>query len=202
VLHKATDPGGGSGATGAGRPKDPLPSGALAITLLTLILLTPGLSRLIVRRWRWRTARDDVTRAHTAWRELCDDLADHRIVWLASESPRTLARRIATLLGLTDAEREALERVARAEERASYAATPADSTCLRDDVALVRRAVTRTSAMPARWSARIAPSSVLAPARAGLRHALDVFGWIELATTKARAHIPFRRRAHTRTSPS
>jgi hypothetical protein len=99
------------------------------------------------------------------------------------------------LLGLTDAEREALERVARAEERASYAATPADATCLRADVALLRRAVTRASAMPARWSARIAPTSVLAPARAGLRHALDVFGWIDLAITKARAHIPFRRQA-------
>jgi transglutaminase-like putative cysteine protease len=195
VLHKPTDPGSGSGATGTGRPEDPLPSGALAITLLALVLLAPGMSRLIVRRWRWRTARDDVTRAHTAWRELCDDLADHRIVWLASESPRTLARRIAVLLGLTDAEREALERVARAEERASYAATPADATCLRADVVLLRRAVTRASAMPARWSARIAPTSVLAPARAGLRHALDVFGWMDLAITKARAHIPFRRQA-------
>jgi hypothetical protein len=195
VLHRPTGPGGGSGATGTRRPEDPLPGGALAITLLALVLLAPGLSRLIVRRWRWRTARDDVTRAHTAWRELRDDLTDHRIVWLASESPRTLARRIAVLLSLTDAEREALERVARAEERASYAATPADSACLRADVALARRAVTRGSAMPARWSARIAPSSVLAPARAGLRHALDVFGWMELATTKARAHIPFRRQA-------
>jgi hypothetical protein len=193
-LHKPTGPGGGSGGTGISKPTDPVPMGAMVIALLTLILLAPALTRLAVRRWRWRTAHNDVTRAHVAWRELCDDLADHRIAWQPSESPRTLARRIASSLGLTDAEREALERVARAEERASYAVTPAGSACLRADITLVRRAITRACAWPARWSARIAPASVLAPARAALRHALDVFGWLDLALTKARALSPFRHR--------
>jgi hypothetical protein len=136
-----------------------------------------------------------VTRAHVAWRELCDDLADHRIIWQASESPRALACRITGSLGLAGAEREALARVARAEERASYAASPAGSAGLRADVALVRRAVTRACPRPARWSARVAPSSALAPARVGLRHALDVFGWLDLATVRARAHGRSRRRA-------
>jgi hypothetical protein len=193
--HKPTGPGPGSGAAGTSQPGDQAPIGALVIALLTLILLTPGLTRVISRRWRWRTARGDVTRAHVAWRELCDDLADHRIPWQASESPRALTRRIAGLLGLDGAERDALERIARAEERATYAASPADSTRLQADMMLVRRAVTRTSSLPARWSARIAPPSVLAPARASLRHALDVFGWIDLAVTRARAHGLFRRRA-------
>jgi transglutaminase-like putative cysteine protease len=193
--HKPTGPQGGSGGTAASQPEDPGPFWALAAALLAVLLLTPGLTRVIVRRWRWRTAHDDVTRAHVAWRELCDDLADHRIAWQASESPRALARRLAGLLGLTGAERDALERVARAEERASYAASPADSAPLQSDITLVKRAVTRTASRSARWSARIAPPSVLAPAFASLRHALDVFGWIELATTRARAHSPFRRRA-------
>jgi transglutaminase-like putative cysteine protease len=193
--HKPTGPQGGSGATAASQPDDPAPFAALALALLAVLLLTPGLARVAVRRWRWRTAHDDVTRAHVAWRELCDDLADHRIARQASESPRALARRLAGLLGLTGAERAALERVARAEERASYAASPADSAPLQSDVTLVRRAVTRATRRAARWSARIAPPSVLAPAFASLRHALDLFGWIELATTRARAHTPFRRRA-------
>jgi len=46
--------------------------------------------------------------------------------------------------------------------------------------------VGRASGLRARWSARIAPTSALVPARAGLQHLLDVFGWIELATTRAR----------------
>jgi len=191
---KLTNQGGGSGGTVASRGNDPKPIGAAAIALLTLLLLTPGVARVAVRRWRWRRARGDVSRAHVAWRELCDDLTDHRIIWQASESPRALARRITESLGLAGAEREALARIARAEERASYAASSADSTALQADVALVRRAVTRACRLPARWSARIAPSSALAPASAGLRHALDVFGWLELATTRARARGPLRRR--------
>jgi transglutaminase-like putative cysteine protease len=194
--RRPTVPVGGSGATVTSHRGAPAPVWPIAAGLLILLLLlTPGAIRVISRRWRWRTAHDDAARAHLAWRELCDDLTDHRITWQASESPRALTRRIAGRLHLTEAEREALARVARAEERASYAVSPADSAGLRADVRLVRGAVTRAAGRPARWQARMAPPSVLAPARAGLRHALDVFGWIELATTRARAHGPARRRA-------
>jgi hypothetical protein len=184
---KLTAGGGGSGPTGPSRGGDQVPFGALAVVLLIAVLLTPAVIRVVSRRWRWRGARDDAARAHVAWREVRDDLADHRIVYRASESPRALARRIATVRGLAGAEREALVRVARAEERASYAVSPADSARLQTDAALVRHAISRASRLPVRWSARFAPPSVLAPARAGLRHALDAFGWIELATAKARA---------------
>jgi len=142
------------------------------------MLLTPGTARAIVRRWRWRTARDDVARAHAAWRELCDDLADHRIACRASESPRALAGRIAESLGLTGAEREALVHIAHAEERACYAPSPAASARLRTDIAMVRRGVARASGPSARWVARIAPSSVLTLAHASLQHVADVFAWI------------------------
>jgi transglutaminase-like putative cysteine protease len=186
---KLTAGGGGSGPTRTSRGGDQAPVGALAVVLLIAVLLTPAVIRVVSRRWRWRRADGDAVRAHVAWRELCDDLADHRIVYHASESPRALARRIAASLGLAGAEREALVRVARAEERASYAVSPADSARLRADAALVGRAISRASRPVVRWSARFAPPSVLAPARAGLRHALDAFGWIELATAKARASL-------------
>jgi hypothetical protein len=188
---KVTSPGGGAGAIGAHKRDGTAPVWAAVIVMLVVLLLTPGAARVILRRWRWRSARGDAARAHAAWRELCDDLADHRIPWRANESPRTLARRIAGSLGLTGADREALARVARAEERASYAASPADSARLRADTTLVRRAVTRACGLPARWSARIAPTSVLAPAWAGVRNALDALGRMEHALTRAR---PFRRR--------
>jgi len=195
IPGKITSPLGGRGAAGASQRSDSAPIGAGVIALLAVLLLIPGATRTILRRWRWRNARGDIARAHVAWRELCDDLADHRIARQASESPRALAGRIATALGLAGAEREALARLAHAEERASYAASPADSARLRADVALVRRAVVRAATLPARWSARIAPPSGLAPARTGLRRALDTLARIEMAMTRTWARAPFRRRA-------
>jgi transglutaminase-like putative cysteine protease len=177
---------GGAGNAGLRRKSASSPLPAVAIVLLALLLIAPGVTRLVTRRWRWWKAHDDVARAHVAWCELRDDLTDHRIPSRPSESPRALAHRLALVLSLTGAEREALERIALAEERASYASSPADSPQLRSDTALVRRAVARATGPRARWSARIVPTSALVPARAGLQHLLDVFGWIELATTRAR----------------
>ena len=150
------------------------------------MLIAPATTRALARRWRWWRAQDDLTRAHVAWHELRNDLTDHRIAYRASESPRALTRRIATSLGLAGAERDALTRIAMAEERASYAASPADSARLRADEALVRRAVARTCPASARWLAILAPPSALIPVRAGAQQLLDVFGWMELATTGAR----------------
>jgi transglutaminase-like putative cysteine protease len=185
-IGKLKGASGGPGATGVSRKNSSSPLAAVAIVLLAVLLIAPGLTRLVTRRWRWWKAHDDAARAHVAWCELRDDLTDHRVSSRPSESPRALARRVAQLLGLTGAERAALDRIALAEERASYAASPAGSVQLRSDTALVRRAVARASGLRARWSARIVPTSSLVPARAGLQHLLDVFGWIELATTRAR----------------
>jgi transglutaminase-like putative cysteine protease len=184
---------GGAGSGGAAKKHTTAPYAELAIGLLAVLLIAPGLTRFVSRRWRWWKARDDAARAHVAWRELRDDLIDHRIPSPVSESPRTLARRLTQSLGLAGAERDALERVARAEERASYASSPADSAQLRSDAALVRRAVARGAGLRARWSARVVPTSALVPARAALQHLLDVFGWMELAATKARHRTLLRR---------
>ena len=197
--HKGTGPGGkvkitgaGAGGAGAGRQRG-APIAELAIALLAVLLIAPGSTRLITRRRRWWKARDDAARAHVAWSELRDDLTDHRIPSRASESPRALARRLTRLLSLAGAERAALEQVALAEERASYAISPSDSARLRSDVALVKRAMGRALGLRARWLARVAPTSALVPARAGLQHLLDVFGWMELATTKLLSRIVPRR---------
>jgi hypothetical protein len=117
---------------------------------------------------------------------LRNDLTDYRIPYRDSETPRMLTRRVATSLGLAGAERDALDRIALAEERASYAISPADSARLQADEALVRRTVARSGATSARWLAIIAPPSALIPVRAGAQHLLDVFGWMELATTRSR----------------
>jgi transglutaminase-like putative cysteine protease len=185
---KKTAPG-GAGGGGKGRHHGTLPILQLAATLLLLMLVAPAITRATARRWRWWRAQDDVARAHVAWHELRNDLTDHRIAYRASESPRALTRRIAMSLGLTGAERDALARIGRAEERASYSVSPADSAQLQADEALVRRAIARTCPPSARLLAIIAPPSALIPVRAGAQQMLDVFGWMELATTRARRRL-------------
>ena len=89
-------------------------------------LITPAAFRLTLRRWRWIRARDDTSRAHAAWREFHDDLADFGVTPRPSEPPRTLAARVTTTLPGPAA--AAVTRLALAEERASYAARPTTST--------------------------------------------------------------------------
>jgi transglutaminase-like putative cysteine protease len=180
--------GGGSATGGKRRHGSPVPVGMLAAAVLGLALIMPRSARSFTRRRRWMRAADDSRRAHAAWLELRDDLADHGIACPASESPRALAARISATMRLAPAENEALLRIAGAEERARYARQPAASGTLRSDVALVRRGVSRMSSRPARWYARLLPPSALAPARAALQHGLDVFGWMDMVTVRRRRH--------------
>jgi hypothetical protein len=173
----------GSGGVAARQSSAPLPIALLVIAVLALAAVTPRAARSLIRRRRWFRAADDAGHAHAAWLEFRDDLADHRISCRASESPRALARRLGVSPGFGAAEREALERIARAEERACYAPTPLASAQLRGDVTTVRRAMARSSSLRARCMAIVLPASVLAPARTALTHALDVFGWMDVITS-------------------
>jgi hypothetical protein len=148
--------------------------------------VTPLAVRFFTRRRRWFRAADDAGRAHAAWLEFRDDLTDHRIASRASESPRALAGRVGVSLGFTAAEREALERIALAEERARYARAPLASAQLHSDVATVRRAMGKACRLPARCAAVAMPASALAPARTAMTNALDVFGWMDAVSSGLR----------------
>jgi hypothetical protein len=123
------------------------------------VFVVPGLSRIVVRRWRWLRAGDDASRAHIAWHEFRDDLHDLGLGYAASEPPRTLADRVAA--GLPEPAREAIRRLALAEERASYAARPSASATLRRDSAEARRGVAASVRRGSRWRARIFPASMV-----------------------------------------
>jgi transglutaminase-like putative cysteine protease len=153
----------------------------IAAGVLVLALVAPGTARVLVRRRRWRKATGDAGLADAAWLELQDDLADYGMACRASESPRAVARRITPVLGLDEGPRQALERIASAEERARYATAPQHAGALRQDVATVRRAISQEADRPMRWRARLLPSSALAPVRSALYYALDVFGWMDAA---------------------
>ncbi len=67
---------------------------------------------------------------------------------------------------------------------------------LRADVISVRKAVAASVNLRTRWRARIFPASKLSALRHTSGHALDVFGWIEVATSWLAAHLrPGRREA-------
>ncbi|HEY1642394.1 MAG TPA: transglutaminaseTgpA domain-containing protein [Streptosporangiaceae bacterium] len=188
-------PNGGGGGAGSGG----FPVGLLIAVLAAVLLVSPGLTRVAIRRRRWLAAGDDAGRAHAAWRELLADLTDYGLDGVASESPRALARRVVTAAGLDEPEREAVSRIASAEERARYAPAPAPGESLQADSQLVRRAIARSVSPRRRWRARLAPASVLAPVLNGLRQAPDAFGWADAAGLRIRRRMSTTirpRRAH------
>jgi hypothetical protein len=126
-------------------------------------LAIPAVSRVVVRHWRWmRAADNDAHLAHAAWEELRADLADYGVGYLSSESPRALAGRVTTKLALSESAVEAVNRIAMAEERATYAARPSDAEGLRKAGATARRGIAAASGLTARWRARIFPGSTIA----------------------------------------
>jgi transglutaminase-like putative cysteine protease len=164
--------------------------GLVLLGLLVLAVAAPVCARLAIRRRRWRSAgrgggpgggpvgrqRSDAALAHAAWRELRDDLVDYGAGYLPSESPRALAARAGTSLGLAEPALAALGRVALAEERARYAARPVSGAGLRQDSATIRRAIAAAVPRSTRLRARLMPSSVLTPALASISQVADIFG--------------------------
>ncbi len=124
-----------------------------------VVFVVPGASRIARRRWRLLRARDDADRAHAAWREFRDDLQDLGVHYAPSEPPRTLADRVSA--GLPEPARDAVRRLALAEERACYAARPSGSQNLMRDGAAARRGIEASAGRGSRWRARIFPGSVM-----------------------------------------
>jgi transglutaminase-like putative cysteine protease len=122
-------------------------------------LIAPAVFRLTLRRWRWMRAGDDATRAHAAWREFHDDLADFGVTSRPSEPPRTLAARVTTTMAEPAA--AAVTRLALAEERASYAARPGGSEHLRRDGITARRGLSAGARPTTRWRAAVLPASMM-----------------------------------------
>lgn len=192
-LPRGLRPGGLGGQAGGGRHggagSGGFPVGLLVALIAALLIISPGLTRVATRRRRWLTATGDSARAHAAWRELTSDLVDHGLGGALSESPRAVARRVAGAADLDEPARQAISRIAAAEERARYARTPAAAGSLRADVHTVRRAIARDATRSQRWRARLLPASTLAPVLAALRQAPDAFGWLDAAGLRVRRSL-------------
>ena len=190
----------GPGGGGSAAPyvqtvgKAPVPLFVL-LGLILIALVTPRAVRSVTRRRRWRAARDNTSTAHAAWAELLDDLEDYGVRHGPSETPRALARRVVAQQRLPAAGQAALERVAQAEERASYAPEPGPATGLPGDVASVRSAIASGVDRRSRWRARLLPASGVRRTWQALGHTLDLFNWAELAAARAGRRL---RRIRTR----
>jgi transglutaminase-like putative cysteine protease len=178
--------GGGVGGHQAGRGGG-FPLVPVLALIIVALLIAPGLSRQVARRRRWLRASGDAGRAHAAWRELTGDLADLGLSGPASESPRALAQRVASMAEVSLPARQAVTRIAAAEERARYARTPGPAGSLREDAAAARGGLGRAAGRGPRWRARLMPASVLRPAATALREAADVFGWLDAAGMRLRS---------------
>ncbi|MGI8333882.1 transglutaminase TgpA family protein [Actinomadura scrupuli] len=176
-----------------------------ALVLILLILAVPMGVRLAARRRRWaqavrpgargrgrgpagpgplrqrRTWRaadppaDPAEAAHAAWAEMRADAIDHGLPWRSSDSPRAAARHLGELLELAGPASAALDRIARAEERARYAPVPAPADTLRADVAAVRTVIAESVDRRTRLRARLAPPTAMSALRGAGSRALEVF---------------------------
>ncbi|MGP7996988.1 MAG: transglutaminaseTgpA domain-containing protein [Streptosporangiaceae bacterium] len=189
-LGKLGDVPGEVGVGGTTVTRHPAPIWLLPVAALAVLaLITPRVVRSARRRQRWRRTADDRGRAEAAWAELLDDLTDYQVPWSRSVSPRALASQLATAQPMAPDRREALTRIARAAERARYAREPADPAGLRADTEQVRQALAARATRRVRWRARLLPPSALVPVRIGLQHALDVFGWMDVAAHRVGAAL-------------
>jgi transglutaminase-like putative cysteine protease len=175
-----------AGGPGGSARSGGFPVALVVLLVLVLLLVAPGLIRAATRRRRWHAASHDAGRAHAAWRELTSDLTDHGLGGQPSESPRASASRITAAASLDPAAREAIGRIAAAEEKARYARLPGGGDTLRADTAIVRRALARNASWVQRWRARLMPASTLAPVLSALRQAPDTFGWLDAAGLRMR----------------
>ena len=143
---------GALGGSANGVPVDARAIAIVALSLLVVLLLLPGLWRA-----RRRSARRRSPDALDHWRELRDTARDLGLPADDTRTPRELAVLWASRLGPDDA--AALDRVRSALEARAYGA--ADHPTARDDLDLARRALRRSSPAWRRVFATIAPISLL-----------------------------------------
>lgn len=178
-----------------------------ALALLLVLLVTPALRRVQLRRRRMsrlagEAAADAATSgaqapgvvvgadptaaarhiAHRAWEELLDTMVDYQFAIDPAETPRGMAERLVRECRLADGFEEAVtgaRTLAEAEERASYAPSPGPTAELPAALRAVRRALAEQAGRVARWRANLFPPSTLARWRAGAGAAL---GRVAVAT--------------------
>jgi transglutaminase-like putative cysteine protease len=150
----------------------------LSVALVVLLLLlTPALVRLRQRRRRLALAGEDDAgaAARAAWDELMATATDLDVPLRSDETPRAVARRVASELALDGPPSAGLRLLALAEERARYAAAADVDGDLPTAVRAVRTGLLESRRRRRRVRAAMLPPSVLRAARTSLLRRNDRF---------------------------
>ena len=161
-------------AIGSGAAAEEELSGVLGRVVLVslgvvLVLLVPGVWRLIRRRRRRALLADGRADASMAWQELADTAVDLGVPAFDTVTVRELSAGIGARTGVNDTPevRDALDRLLVATERARYARSPAPEAAgaarLLPDLDAVVRALQSGSSAPERLRALLAPHSLSSP---------------------------------------
>jgi transglutaminase-like putative cysteine protease len=172
----------------------------IGILLALLILASPALVRLRQRRRRLALAahavEDAEAAARAAWDELLATAADLDVPLRADETPRAVARRVATELSLSGEPSAGLRLVALAEERARYAQVAQVDGDLPGAVRAVRTGLMESRRRRRRVRAVMLPPSVLRAARTSLLRRND-----RVSSQLDRMNSDLRRMVRRRTRP-
>jgi hypothetical protein len=182
----------GGGGVGAGPVRVPVIPFIVSIAVL-LVLAVPSVTRLLVRRRRWRDPTTPSAQALAAWADLHDTLVDHGYEWDPSDPPRRGAARLAAARHLVGEPEQALQRVASAVERARYAPEMSEVGDLRSDVDAVRDALADGETRWARWRARLLPRSTRAVSTALSEKTADALDAVDAAVARITVRLRLRR---------
>lgn len=144
-----------SGPTGVVSRGEPALVGGLVALAVVLVLLSPAITRAVLRRRRLarvRSGRD----AGAAWAEVRDTAVDHDWVAPESETPRQLADRLALVVGTGS-----VTPLRDGVETAAYD-RPGRGTLTADDVLALTRAIAGSAALAVRLRATFLPPSLFA----------------------------------------
>jgi hypothetical protein len=163
-LEDAPQSGGGRDSAFVSPRRALIGGGVLAVLLLAL---APAAVRLSTSRRRLRAAggTDAVDAARAAWDEVIGTATDYGVAVPQTETPRGLARRIGSDVGLDPGATAGLRLVALAEERARYAPRAGVDGDLPGAVQAVRRGLRTGAGRQRRWRAVLLPPSTVRAAR-------------------------------------
>lgn len=129
----------------------PRSAAAVGLALLAIVLL-PGLARTLRRSWRMRQADPD-----GVWREIEDTARDFGVVTSLADTPRGLARRLASRPGL---DATSLARLLDVVERGRYSPATVSGDEAAAEARVVIESVQSGASRLERWRASLLPRSL------------------------------------------
>lgn len=181
---------GGGAAAGDQEPPSRWPLILLGALALAAFFATPTVAARIGRELRWRRAGDDPgALAEAAWADLRESARDAGHPWDPAATPRVTARRLASAASLDDDQRQLLDHLVGAVERARYARQAPPVEALRADTDLVRRSIARSASPGRRIQAFLLPTRYRDSAAEANRRLVDGFDWIDTTGERLRTSV-------------